>query len=106
MSQNISMSVEETPQTINAPTNAETNAETNAATNAATNAETNAETNAPTNQVKLVDAVIDSQNMALNVMVGFIGVAQKRGVFSLDESAKLYECIKMFQGGDENQATN
>ena len=92
MSQNISMSVEETPQTINAPTNAETNAPTNA----------------PTNQVKLVDAVIDSQNMALNVMVGFIGVAQKRGVFSLDESAKLYECIKIFQGvpGGENQATN
>ena len=101
MSQNISMSVEETPQTINAPTNAPTNAETNAPTNA----ETNAPTNAPTNQVKLVDAVIDSQNMALNVMVGFIGVAQKRGIFSLDESAKLYECIKMFQG-DENQSTN
>ena len=85
MSQNISMSVEETPQTINAPTNAATNA--------------------ATNQVKLVDAVIDSQNMALNVMVGFIGVAQKRGIFFFDESAKLYECIKMFQG-DENQSTN
>ena len=89
--ENISMSVEETPQTQNV-------ADTNAATNVQ---------DTP-NQVKLVDAVIDSQNMALNVMVGFIGVAQKRGVFSLDESAKLYECIKMFQGvsGSEHQTTN
>ena len=89
--ENISMSVEETTQTTNAAT--------------ANNTTTNVQDNTP-NQVKLVDAVIDSQNMALNVMVGFIGVAQKRGVFSLDESAKLYECIKMFQGGDENQSTN
>jgi len=49
-------------------------------------------------QVKLVDAVIQDQNTALNVIVGFIGVAQKRGAFQLDESAKLFECLKMFQG--------
>jgi hypothetical protein len=49
-------------------------------------------------QVKLVDATINNQHMALNVLVGFIGVAQKRGSFALDESAKIYECIKMFQG--------
>ena len=49
-------------------------------------------------QVKLVNATIDNQHMALNVLVGFIGVAQKRGSFALDESAKIYECIKMFQG--------
>jgi len=49
-------------------------------------------------QVKLVDAVISDQNAALNVIVGFIGVAQKRGCFAIDESAKIYECIKMFQG--------
>ena len=85
--ENISMSVEETTETTSDTANVQDNT---------------------SNQVKLVDAVIDSQNMALNVMVGFIGVAQKRGVFSLDESAKLYECIKMFQGvpGSENQATN
>ena len=49
-------------------------------------------------QVRLVDAVIHDQNVALNVMVGFIGVAQKRGCFAIDESAKIFECIKMFQG--------
>ena len=49
-------------------------------------------------QVKLVDAMISDQNAALNVIVGFVGDAQKRGCFAIDESAKIYECIKMFQG--------
>ena len=49
-------------------------------------------------QTKLVNATISDQHMALNVLVGFIGVAQRRGTFALDESAKIYECIKMFQG--------
>ena len=49
-------------------------------------------------QTKLVNATISDQHIALNVLVGFIGVAQKRGCFAIDESAKIYECIKMFQG--------
>ena len=49
-------------------------------------------------QVKLVNATISDQHIALNVLVGFIGVAQRRGTFAIDESAKIYECIKMFQG--------
>ncbi len=49
-------------------------------------------------QIKLVNAAITDQHIALNVLVGFIGVAQRRGTFALDESAKIYECIKMFQG--------
>ncbi len=53
---------------------------------------------APPEQVKLVNATISDQHIALNVLVGFIGVAQKRGCFAIDESAKIYECIKMFQG--------
>jgi len=53
---------------------------------------------APAAEFKLVDTTIADQNTALNVLVGFIGVAQKRGCFALDESAKIYECIKMFQG--------
>ena len=48
-------------------------------------------------QVRLVDAVINNQHTALNVLVGFIGVAQRRGTFAFDESAKIYECIKSFQ---------
>lgn len=49
------------------------------------------------NEMKLVDIPIKDENTALNVMVNFLGLAQKRGVFSFDESAKIWECIKMFQ---------
>ena len=48
-------------------------------------------------EVKLVDIPIKDENVALNVMVNFLGLAQKRGVFSFDESAKIWECIKTFQ---------
>ena len=48
-------------------------------------------------EVKLVDIPIRDENIALNVMVNFLGLAQKRGVFSFDESAKIWECIKTFQ---------
>ena len=49
------------------------------------------------NEVKLVDIPIRDENTALNVMVSFLSLAQKRGIFSFDESAKIWECIKMFQ---------
>lgn len=49
------------------------------------------------NDIKLVDIPIKDENTALNVMVNFLGLAQKRGIFSFDESAKIWECIKMFQ---------
>jgi hypothetical protein len=48
-------------------------------------------------EVKLVDIPIKDENTALNVMVSFLSLAQKRGFFSFDESAKIWECIKMFQ---------
>jgi len=51
------------------------------------------------NEVKLVDIPIRDENTALNVMVNFLSLAQKRGAFSIDESAKIWECIKMFQKG-------
>ena len=49
------------------------------------------------NEIKLVDIPIKDENTALNVMVSFLSLAQKRGAFSFDESAKIWECIKMFQ---------
>jgi hypothetical protein len=49
------------------------------------------------NEVKLIDIPIKDENTALNVMVSFLSLAQKRGIFSFDESAKIWECIKMFQ---------
>ena len=51
----------------------------------------------PNNQIRLVDVNIVDENTALNVLVSFITLAHKRGIFTLDESAKIWECIKKFQ---------
>ena len=51
----------------------------------------------PQKEVRLVDVQISDDNIALNVMVSFLTLAHKRGSFSIDESAKIWECIKMFQ---------
>jgi hypothetical protein len=48
-------------------------------------------------EVKLVDVPINDENTSLNVMVAFINLAQKRGAFTIDESAKIWECIQVFQ---------
>ena len=48
-------------------------------------------------QVRLVDIPLTTQQDALQLIVTFVNLAQKRGSFTLDESAKLWECIKMFQ---------
>jgi len=48
-------------------------------------------------QVRLVDVPLNTQQDALQLLVTFLNLAQKRGTFTLDESAKLWECIKMFQ---------
>lgn len=47
--------------------------------------------------VRLVDVVVNTQQDALQLIVTFLNLAQKRGAFTLDESAKLWECIKSFQ---------
>lgn len=48
-------------------------------------------------QVRLVDVPITSENTALNVMVGFLNLANRRGAFTIDESAKIWECIEKFK---------
>jgi hypothetical protein len=48
-------------------------------------------------QTRLVDVPIDTPQEALQLIVTFLHLAQKRGAFTLDESAKLWECIKKFQ---------
>jgi hypothetical protein len=48
-------------------------------------------------KTRLVDVVVTTQNEALQLMVTFLNLAQKRGAFALDESAKLWDCVKMFQ---------
>lgn len=48
-------------------------------------------------QIRIVDVEVTNENVALNVMVSFLSIAQKRGTFNIDESAKIWECIKFFQ---------
>lgn len=48
-------------------------------------------------QPKLVNIEITDENVALNVLVGFLELAQRRGVYAFDESTKILECIKKFQ---------
>jgi hypothetical protein len=49
-----------------------------------------------TKQVQLVDVPITNENVALNVLVGFVNIAQKRGVYNVQESAKIWEAIQTF----------
>ena len=57
----------------------------------------------PIQEQKLVNIEVKDQNMALNLMVSFLSLANKRGSFTLDESAKIWECVKIFQGQNQNQ---
>ena len=50
--------------------------------------------------VKLVDVPVNNENTALNVMVQFLNLAQRRGAYSIDEAAKIYECFKVFTKND------
>jgi len=45
---------------------------------------------------KLTDIEVTNENVALNIMVSFLNAAQRRGAFSIDEAAKIWECIQMF----------
>jgi hypothetical protein len=45
---------------------------------------------------QLVNIPITDENTALNVLVAFCGVANKRGAFNLQESAKIWESIQRF----------
>jgi len=50
----------------------------------------------PTEQIRFVDVEVTSDNIALNLMVAFLNMAQRRGAYSMDESAKIWECVKRF----------
>ena len=44
----------------------------------------------------LGDVKVTNENEALNMMVSFLHMAQKRGAFNLQESAKIWECVQIF----------
>ena len=48
-------------------------------------------------QTRLVDIDVNNQNEALQLIVTFLHLAQKRGAFTLDESSKIWDCVKQFQ---------
>jgi len=54
-------------------------------------------------QIPLTEVRVSNENEALNVLISFINVAHKRGAYSIDESAKIWECIKFFMPSDKQQ---
>jgi len=54
-------------------------------------------TSAPAPAPKLTQIPVDNQNVALNLLINFVNLAQRRGAYTLDEAAKIWECVKMFQ---------
>lgn len=48
-------------------------------------------------QVNLLEMPVTNENEALNVMVNFLHLAQRRGAFAIAESSKIYDCVKLFQ---------
>ena len=58
------------------------------------------ETEAPTKEERtmdLSDVEVTNENVALNIIVSYVNLAQKRGAFNMKESAKIWECIQKFQ---------
>jgi len=47
-------------------------------------------------QTPLIKVEVTDENVALNVMVSFLNVAQRRGAFDMAESAKIWECVQRF----------
>ena len=59
--------------------------------------ESNQENQPIKKEIRIVDIPITDENTALNVIVSFLAHAQSKGIFSFEESSKIWECIKMFQ---------
>ena len=49
-----------------------------------------------TKKINLLEIEVTNENTALNVLIGFLNIAQKRGAFAINESSKIHECIKVF----------
>ena len=47
-------------------------------------------------QINLANIPVTDENTALNLMVSFLQIAHKSGAFNLEESSKIWECVKMF----------
>jgi hypothetical protein len=47
-------------------------------------------------ETNLLTVEVPDQTTALNVLIAFLDVAQRRGVFAMAESAKIWECLQKF----------
>ena len=45
---------------------------------------------------ELLKIPITNENVSLNVIVAFLNQASRRGAFSIEENAKIWECIRFF----------
>jgi hypothetical protein len=59
----------------------------------------------PAKEIRLTDIPVVDEITALNLMVSFLGLAQKRGAYTIDEASKIWECIKKFQRPTEPPAS-
>jgi hypothetical protein len=53
----------------------------------------------------LMTMEVTNETVALNMLVSFLNLAQRRGVFSIDESAKIWECINKFQKSSSSSSS-
>ena len=60
----------------------------------------------PTNEIDLSTIKVTDENVSLNLLVQFIQVAHIRGAFNIQDSAKIWECIQVFQNGNQNKENN
>lgn len=47
-------------------------------------------------QINLLEMKVETESDALNLMAGFLQVAQRRGAYTLSEAAKIMEGINKF----------
>tara|TARA_B100000900_G_scaffold409310_1_gene425006 strand:- start:150 stop:347 length:198 start_codon:yes stop_codon:yes gene_type:complete len=45
---------------------------------------------------QLKNSNIKDQNNAINLLIGYLDLANRRGTFSIEESAKIWEAIRFF----------
>jgi hypothetical protein len=50
--------------------------------------------------VSITSIPVNDENTALNLLVQFVHIAQKRGAFNIQESAKIWECVSKFTKKD------
>ena len=55
---------------------------------------------------KVSDIVVTDANVAINVLAGFVTLAQQRGCYSLEESAKVWEAICMLENASKSAKTD